>query len=247
MSNSKKSIFHGFSHKTNFILGAGSTIAVFGVIGFFIMLGVTFNKGDNGKDTNTPSRNVAAAPSPTPNAPLPSAPSGPVDVEIKTDDNKFGPDSAKVKIVEFSDFECPFCQRFHPTMERIVDEYGDDVQWIYKHFPLDSIHPQARPAAMASECAADQGKFWEFGKSLFENQSQMSDSYYKQLARELGLNGSEFDSCVDSQKYADKVNADYQQGLTAGVQGTPASFINGQLLSGAQPYASVKAAIDSIL
>jgi protein-disulfide isomerase len=245
---SSKSVFNSFSHKMNFILGIASTIGVIGVIGFFVMLGVTFGDGEKKvSDSGSPSPSVAAAPSPTPSAPRPSAPTGPVDVQINDNDARLGPDSAKVKIVEFSDFECPFCQRFHPTMKQIRDEYGDDVQWVYKHFPLDSIHPNARPAAMAAECASEQGKFWEFGDELFANQSQMSDAYYKSLARDLGLNGSQFDSCVDSQKYADKVNADYQQGLAAGVQGTPASFINGQLISGAQPYAAVKAAVDSIL
>ena len=245
---SQKSIFHQFSHKTNFILGVASTIGVISLIGFIVMFNIQFGGGEKSVNANdSGSGTIAAAPTPTPSAPRPSAPTGPVDIQINDNDAKLGPDSAKVKIVEFSDFQCPFCQRFHPTMKRIIEEYGNDVQWVYKHFPLDSIHPQARPAGNAAECAGEQGKFWEFADELFVNQSQLGDAYYKSLARDLDLNGSQFDSCVDSNKYADKVNADYQAGLAAGVQGTPASFINGNLISGAQPYESVKAAVDSLL
>ena len=238
--------------KMSFYVGAAAGIALFTTIGFIIMLFNFLGDGDGGSRIagSGSNNNIAAAPSPsapTPSAPSPSPSGGVVDVQLTDADHVRGNPNAPITIVEFSDFECPFCQRFHPTVQQALDEYGDDVRWVYKHFPLDSIHPQARPAANAAECAGEQGKFWEFGDELFVNQSRLGDSYYKELARELGLNGSQFDSCVDGNKYADKVNADYQAGLAAGVQGTPASFINGRMISGAQPYSAVKAAIDSLL
>lgn len=95
------------------------------------------------------------------------------DIQITDQDHVIGGVNAKVAIVEFSDFQCPFCQRFHPTMQRVLQEYGDDVKWVYRHFPLDSIHPRARPSAAASECAAEQDKFWEFMNALFANQDRI--------------------------------------------------------------------------
>lgn len=233
--------------KSSFIIGAAAGIGIFTTIGFIILLLNFFGDGEGSskKSANSGSNNPVAA-APTPNAPAP-APTGPVDVAVTDADYIKGNPDAKVTIVEFSDFQCPFCQRFHPTVQQALDEYGDDVRWVYKHFPLDSIHPEARPAANAAECAGEQGKFWEFGDQLFVNQARLGTAYYKSLAVELGIGGSKFDSCVDDNKYADKVNSDYQQGLAAGVQGTPASFINGRLVSGAQPYSAIKSAIDSAL
>lgn len=153
---------------------------------------------------------------------------------------------AKVVIVEYSDFECPFCGRHHPTMQQVMDEYGDDVAWVYRHFPL-SFHPEANPAALASECAAEQGKFWEYADELFANQDSLAEGYYSQLAGELGLNQNKFDDCLESAKYQAVVDADTATGAAAGVNGTPATFINGQLISGAVPFASLKTVIDAEL
>ena len=234
--------------KSSFIVGAGAGIGILTTVGFIILL-VHFlgdGEGSSKKNTNSGSNNPAIA-APTPSAPNPSAPTGPVDVAVNDDDNIKGNPDAKVTIIEFSDFQCPFCQKFHPTVQQALDEYGDNVRWVYKHFPLDSIHPNARPAANAAECAGEQGKFWEYGDELFENQARLGVAYYKELAGTLGIGGSQFDNCVDSNKYANKVDADYQAGLAAGVQGTPASFINGRLISGAQPYSALKSTIDSVL
>ena len=138
---------------------------------------------------------------------------------------------AKVVVVEYSDFECPFCSRHHPTLVDIFDDYGTDIAWVYRHFPL-SFHPEANPAALASECANEQGKFWEYADALFENQDKLSDTYYKSLAKELGMKTSQFNDCLDTAKYQDVVDADTASGRAAGVSGTPATFINGVLVAG---------------
>lgn len=168
-------------------------------------------------------------------------------LEVTKSDHVRGESNAAVTLVEFSDFQCPFCSRFHPTVTQILDEYSDEVRWVYKHFPLDALHPQARPSAEASECAAEQGKFWEFGDALFENQSGLSSDYYTELARDLGLNLDQFNKCASTRKYKDKIEADYQLGIRLGVRGTPATFVNGELLVGAVPYSSMKGAIEKAL
>lgn len=158
-----------------------------------------------------------------------------------------GNPEAPVTIVEFSDFQCSFCSSFHPTVKQILEDYSDKVRWVYKHFPLDQTHFQARPAAEASECAAEQGKFWEFAEGLFKNQSKLGKDFYSELALAIGLNTNQFENCLSSRKYKDKVEADYQEGIKAGVRGTPASFVNGELVSGAVPYETLKAAVEKAL
>lgn len=167
--------------------------------------------------------------------------------EIASKGNVRGNLDAPITILEFSDFQCPFCVRFHNTMLQLMDEYPDKVKWVYKHFPLDSIHPVARKAAEASECAGDQNKFWEYNDQLFAEQDKISPDFLKELAQEIGLNTEEFNQCLDSGKYASLVEEDLQQGLSIGVRGTPGNFINGQLLGGAVPYEQLKTTIDSLL
>jgi len=149
-------------------------------------------------------------------------------------------------LVEFSDFECPFCGRHYQTLKKILSDYKGKVRLVYKHFPL-GFHPNAQKAAEASECASEQGKFWEYHDKLFENQpTGYSLEKFKQWAKDLGLNSSKFNDCLDSGKYAKKVQADYQEGLQKGVNGTPATFVNGQLVSGALPYEAFKQIIDNL-
>lgn len=200
-----------------------------------------------------------AAPSPQPNqAPLPDAGFGggviAVDAKELVDDDVFiGNENAKVVVIEFSDFQCPFCKRFRDqTFDSIKKEYIDSgkVKFVYRDFPLDSIHPNARGAAIAAECADEQEKFWEYHDLLFEKQAEwagVGGSLFKQYANELGLDSGKFNNCIDSNKYDDEVNKDLADGSQAGITGTPGFIINGQLLSGAQPFASFKAAIDAEL
>jgi len=163
-----------------------------------------------------------------------------------TDGQIRGNSEASIVIVEFSDFECPYCANFHQTMNQVISDYPEDIKWIYKHFPL-AFHEYARPTAEASECAAEQGKFWEFADQIFENQSRLGQDLYTEIVQDLGLNPDQFQECVSSRKYKDKVESDYQEGISAGVKGTPGSFINGVPLGGAVPYNQLKGAIDDLL
>jgi len=154
---------------------------------------------------------------------------------------------AKVVVVEYSDFQCPFCGQHHPSLQQMVKDYGDKVVWVMRNFPLTSIHPNAVPAANAAECASEQGKYWEFGDVLMENQTSLSDSFYTKVAGDLKLNMKKFNDCYASKKYQSVIDADAASGQTAGVNGTPATFINGQLVSGAVPYSTLKTMIDAEL
>ncbi|OHB22841.1 MAG: hypothetical protein A2939_03475 [Parcubacteria group bacterium RIFCSPLOWO2_01_FULL_48_18] len=150
-------------------------------------------------------------------------------------DHILGNPNAPIAIIEFSDFQCPFCARFHPTMKQLLKEFPNQVRWVYRHFPLDSIHPQARPAAIASECAAEAGgndAFWTFTDRVFEQQQQMGTNLYEQIARDLNINLKNFRACVSSQKYADKISAHIADGQKAGARGTPYSIL---LLPGGKP------------
>ncbi|HZR26801.1 MAG TPA: thioredoxin domain-containing protein [Vicinamibacterales bacterium] len=157
-----------------------------------------------------------------------------------------GPANAPIELVEFSDFQCPFCYRAHPTVDQVMKAYGDRIKFVYRHYPLPN-HPNARPAAEASACAGEQGKFWAYHDRLFATQSRLSDVDLKQDAAELGLDAAKFNSCFDSHKYKAAVDADQHDGEEAGVNGTPAFFINGRLISGAQPYEVFKKMIDEEL
>ncbi|MAG18296.1 MAG: hypothetical protein CL944_02380 [Candidatus Diapherotrites archaeon] len=171
-------------------------------------------------------------------------------MEALLDDDEFeGNADAPITIVEFSDFECPFCGRFYTdTLGQLREKYVETgkVKIIFRDFPL-SFHPEATPAAEASECAADQGKFWEFHDLIFENQTTMSAASYKQWAADLGLDTEQFNSCVDDGTHAAEVRADFAAGQAAGVSGTPTFFINGQKVVGAQPFSVFEQIIEAEL
>lgn len=171
--------------------------------------------------------------------------------QIKDGDITVGPKDAKVKIVQFSDFQCPFCKQMHETVVApMLKEYGDKVQFVFKHLPL-SIHPQAQNAALASECANEQGKFVAYADKLFAAQAEWGKTEgtqtFKNYARQSGLNASQFNQCMDSNKYAEKINADTQEAQSFGISGTPATFLNEQFSGGVVPYASFKQSIDEEL
>lgn len=173
-----------------------------------------------------------------------------IEIVVTDQDHIRGNLNASITIVEYSDLECPFCQRFHPTALQALSDYPEDVRWVYRHFPLNNIHPQAQPAAEASECVAEQKGdegFWSFVDAMFEDQDRLGSSYYREVAGEIGVNLAQFDSCVSSNKYADKVDSDYNSGIQLGVTGTPGSFVNGVPVLGAVPYAQLKAIIEAQL
>jgi len=157
-----------------------------------------------------------------------------------------GNPSAPVIIVEFSDFQCPFCRQVQPTLRELLAKYAGRVSLAYRDFPLQQIHPQAQLAAEASRCAVEQGKFWEYHDLLF-NSTNLDRGTLLEHARALKLNQKQFDSCLAAGKYTAGVEQDFQEGTRAGISGTPGFFINGIPLSGAQPLESFARLIDEEL
>jgi len=146
-----------------------------------------------------------------------------------------GAGNAPVTIVEFSDFHCPFCKRVLPTLKDLEAKYGDKVKLVFRDFPIEQLHPGARKAHEAARCASEQGKFWAYHDVLFDKAPQTSANDLKADAREVGLDLAKFDQCVASGKHKELVQKDIDEGTRLGVNGTPAFFINGVALSGAQP------------
>lgn len=168
-----------------------------------------------------------------------------VDVEAKGPSR--GPSTAPVTIVEFSDFQCPYCGREFPVVERLMKDYDGKVRLVFRNFPLD-FHPFAEKAAEAGACAADQGKFWELHDKMFGNQQKLGVDDLKGYAKAIpGLDAAKFDKCLDSGEKKDMVAADEKAGADAGVQGTPAFFVNGVFINGAVPYDQMKQTVDGEL
>lgn len=158
----------------------------------------------------------------------------PVDAD---DDPAYGPADAQITIIEFSDFECPYCLRWHTEVwPRLQETYADKIRLVYRDFPLYSIHPNAGPAAEAANCAGEQNQYWEFHDLLFSGGSSLGTKTYQAYAESLGLDLNQFNECVESRKYESEVEADYQYAVGIGIQSTPTFFINGVALVGAQPF-----------
>lgn len=199
----------------------------------------------------------AVVPTQVPQAGAPQQPAAPdpekVKKELKTGHLPVeGNENAKVTIIGFSDFECPFCGRFYSeTLGQIRSEYIDTgkVKLYFRHYPL-SFHPKAVPLALASECANDQGAFLKMHNKIFDNNAtvaNMTDDQIKQWGADLGLNTSTFNDCYDNKTHQKKIDEDFAAGGAVGVSGTPTFYINGKQLVGAQPFASFKAIIDEEL
>jgi protein-disulfide isomerase len=158
-----------------------------------------------------------------------------------------GPANAPVQIVEFSDFQCPFCSRVVEPLHKVADTYKDKVRVQFRQYPINSIHPMAQKAAEASLCANEQGKFWEMHDAMFSDQAGLAVDKLKEKAAAIGLKGDDFASCLDSGKMAAAVSADLKVGEEVGVGSTPTIFVNGRLMSGAQPYEELAKVIDQEL
>lgn len=154
-----------------------------------------------------------------------------------------GEEDAPVTIIEYSDFQCPFCKRVQPTLAELASEYEKEVRWGFKDMPLSDIHPEALRAAQAGRCASDQGKFWEFRAKLFE-QDLFTDGTYTDLAKELKIKDGPLLECVNSGKHEGAVMADFNEARSFGIDGTPAFLINGILFTGAQRIEAFRSVID---
>ncbi len=164
-------------------------------------------------------------------------------IEVEAKGPAKGPATAKVTIIAFSDFQCPYCSRVVPTIDKVMKEYGDKVKIVFRNFPLD-FHPMAEKAAEAGACAHDQGKFWEMHDKMFSDQAKLLVPDLKASAKGLGLDMAKFEKCLDSGEKKALVDADQKAGADSGVQGTPAFFVNGVFINGAVPYEQFKEAID---
>jgi protein-disulfide isomerase len=169
------------------------------------------------------------------------------DVALSDTDPSLGSAKAPVTLIEFSDFQCPFCQRVAPTLKKIRQTYGDKVRIVWKDFPLTQIHPQAFKAGEAGHCAAEQGKFWEYHDQLFGNQQALMPDDLKKHAASTGMDVERFTACLDTSKHAERVREGVAQGTRLGVNSTPTIFVNGRRVSGAQPYEVFAAVIDEEL
>jgi protein-disulfide isomerase len=155
-------------------------------------------------------------------------------VELEGDGPSLGPENAAVTIVEFSDFQCPYCRQASGIVYNLAEKYPEEVRIVYRHLPLDRLHPRARAGAEASACAADQGLFWEYHDQLFANPRAFEDEDLRGYAREVGADEERFDACFDAREHAAKVEADVAAAVELGITGTPAFVVNGILLYGLQ-------------
>lgn len=246
MEDRSSGFFQGISSKFMFVFGLLVGFSVISTVAFFVVLfanmdGTVEAAGtDNQAVANT---NAAAA-------------DEPVVIDVTkidlADTHVRGDEDAPVTIVEYSDFECPYCSKFHETMTQVMEDYDGQVRWIWKHYPL-SFHAEAEAAATAAECAGEQGKFWEYADALYANQDSLSADLYPELATNLKLNVSNFKTCLATDKFQDLFTADLTEGSNIGVNGTPGSIVfatgskTGELIAGAYPYDYVASVIDSLL
>jgi protein-disulfide isomerase len=154
-----------------------------------------------------------------------------------------GPEGAPVTIVEFSDFQCPYCRGVQPALKQVIRDYGDHVRLVFKHLPLTDIHPRAMPAALAAFCAGEQEAFWQYHDALFAS-DDLSPEWLGKTAARLGLNPPRFESCLGSEKARSAVLGDAQEARRLGINGTPAFVINGKPVSGALSFDDFKGLID---
>lgn len=192
-----------------------------------------------------PTQTVEANPAQLPAAVTVSVPNA--------NDHILGSLSAPIILVEYSDFQCPYCKMVYPTLKRIVEESNGGIAWVHRNLPLESIHPEARPAALAAECIAEElgnDAFWKFAEAVYNNQSQMSTAYYKQIADTLGADPATFTSCFSTEKHAARVDTEALEAQENGGTGTPFTVIIGggtqTPVSGALPYAQFMSVINAV-
>jgi protein-disulfide isomerase len=235
-------------HSSGGGLVAAALILGASILGGAYLLAMSIDRGSAQlADLNESLKIAAAAPAA---AARPSGPRRPDPKKIHKielgDAPILGSKSAKITIVEWADFQCPFCVRVNPTLEQIRKEYGDKVRFAFKHLPL-SMHSKARAAHGASEAAHRQGKFWEMHDRIFAKPKDLSPATYLRYAKEMGLDIDQYNKDISSSSVRKVIDDDLALAGTLGVSGTPSFFINGRFLSGAQPYASFARVIDEEL
>lgn len=260
---SKKPFLDNFTSRAVFAMGFVSCTVLVVAIGFVFLLTMTVKGGTfaiamDGKKAGTVAAAPAAAAAPTQPtaAPAPTQPTVGNFRPVDDKDHIRGNKNAKITILEYSDLECPFCKQFQATMKQVMDNYKDNIRWVYRHFPLDSLHSKARKEAEASECAFEQGgddAFWKFIDKVYEitpSNNGLDPAQLPVIAKGLGLDQKKFEDCLASGRMAPKVTADSNDGVTAGAQGTPyaIAIVGDQKvpIEGAYPFSDVKSIIDSI-
>jgi protein-disulfide isomerase len=207
-----------------------------------------------GQGAAAPSRAAAAAPSGTStdpansNQPAATQQQAPTRYQVSADNRpSIGPEGAPITIIEFSDYQCPFCKKFYlETYPKLMDAYKGKIRFVYRNFPLNGIHPDASPAAEAATCAGEQGVYWAYHDKLFSGDSLGNDAYI-QYAKDLGLDVNKFQDCQTNHRYQSIIQEDYDFAANLGIRSTPTFFINGLAIVGAQPFEVFKQVIDQEL
>lgn len=254
--NEQKKFVDNLNSRSSFKFGLLSGLGIMFAIGFFITLGLLVNaKSDGNIFAKTTGNNGVKQPMVTDPTPTDA---GGINIQpVSKDDWVRGDRQAPISIIEFSDTECPFCKRFHDTMNQVVSEYDGQVNWIYRHFPLTSLHSKAPREAEALECAGDQAGndgFWAYADRLFEvtpSNNGLAESQLTTIAEGIGLNVNKFQECLDSGKFTQKVQDQANQATAAGGRGTPYSIIvSGDKkipINGALPFEQIKATLDGLI
>lgn len=261
MSDKKPTIFDVLGPGKTFAAGFVAAFLAFSTIGFYVLLFQGSSFSFSTRDEIAPVTEFGVKANANPD--LVAVDSAGTEVEpelniqpVSSDENIRGDlNTAEVVVVEFSDFDCPFCYRFHTTMQQIVNDYQGRVAWAYRHFPLDSLHPNARTKAEASECVADLGgndAFWKFADILMDENRTVTVVDLGKVAQEAGVSQSAFQTCLDEGKFKAKIDADLQDAVANGGRGTPYSVVLTRAgeqtpINGALPYEQVKTILDSIL
>jgi protein-disulfide isomerase len=221
----------------------GMSLLSLAILPFIFLLGLGVGYLIWGRNTGSAISNSQAA------AEVTEAPQPIQRYDVPEDgDPSVGPADAAITIIEFSDFECPYCRKWQlEVWPQLQKEYGNQVRLVYRDFPLYGLHANAAPAAQAANCAGDQEKYWQFHDKLFTTDETYSVELYQQFATDLGMNVEDFNACLSSGKYAEEVQADYDWAANLGIQSTPTFFINGIPMVGAQPFESFKSLIDKEL
>lgn len=213
-----------------FIVGLG--------LGFVVRGLVNLPTTSETNNVNEPAAGDAASVSAVTNPQAPVETPQVVRYDIPVDDDPIlGAEDAPITIIEFSDYECPYCRQWHADVYvQLLDTYGDQIRFVYRDFPLESIHANAKPAAEAANCANEQGVFWDYHDKLFSMELGLSSDAYQEYASQLDLDADEFKECIESGRFQEEVQSDFEFAANLGVRSTPTFFINGIAVVGAQPF-----------